>query len=215
MTKEEYIDELRLIKEQNDVEYEIYPMAVEIIQPTLKNLSKRYVFARRKTHKGQIYYGLSSFPDVAILDKNFRSTPNTKLERKDWDSLKGCLEVKALGNKLYSKEEIQNALSSETLTKDMGQLIGEILWYKKVIYTNGIEWRFLYVSEYSDKLRTKIVDTANKRIQFEEKKSEQEYNWWRDMKKDDSFEIKDELITDDCTENWEDFIEKITSIRWD
>lgn len=70
MEKQEYIEEVNLIKEQNDTEFEIYPMAVEIIQPTIKNLSKRYVFARRKTDKGQIYYGISSFPDVAILDKN-------------------------------------------------------------------------------------------------------------------------------------------------
>ena len=35
MEKQEYIEEVNLIKEQNDTEFEIYPMAVEIIRPTI------------------------------------------------------------------------------------------------------------------------------------------------------------------------------------
>lgn len=66
MDRNEYVEEIKLIQEQNDVEFELYPMAVDIIKPTLKNLSKRYVFARRKTDRGQIYYGVSSFPDIIL-----------------------------------------------------------------------------------------------------------------------------------------------------
>ena len=40
MNKVEYEEEVELIKEQNDTEFEIYPMAVEIIQSTIKSLSK-------------------------------------------------------------------------------------------------------------------------------------------------------------------------------
>lgn len=151
MEKQEYIEEVNLIKEQNDTEFEIYPMAVEIIQPTIKNLSKRYVFARRKTDKGQIYYGISSFPDVAILDKKFKNISNKTINEDVWHQLKGCLEVKALETELITRFQIEEVISKkpDKLGQKIGQLIGEILWYKKVIYTNGIEWRYLYIKEYN------------------------------------------------------------------
>ena len=104
MDRNEYVEEIKLIQEQNDVEFELYPMAVDIIKPTLKNLSKRYVFARRKTDRGQLYYGVSSFPDVAILDNEFKNTPNTCISKEEWLKLKGCVEVKALSSRLISKE---------------------------------------------------------------------------------------------------------------
>ena len=170
MEKQEYVEEIELIKEQNNVEFEIYPMAVEIIQPTIKSLSKRYVFARRKSDRGQIYYGLSSFPDVAILDKKFNNVPNTSISEEEWSKLRGCLEVKALYNSLITKKEIRDVLENkpQKLEKEgMGQLIGEILWYKKVLYTNGIEWRYLHIDDYNDKLRDTVITIANNRIKFE------------------------------------------------
>lgn len=214
MTKEEYEEEINLIREQNDVEFELYPMATEIIQPTLNNLSKRYVFARRKTGRGKIYYGLSSFPDVAILDKNFKNDIKEKIREEDWNKLIGCLEVKKLGSKLITKEEIERALFEEELSTEMGQLIGEILWYKKVVYTNGEEWRFIQISSYSEEIINRIIDIFNKRIN-----SKNEYDWW-DSLKDFRFEIKDslkdELITKDCLKNWEHFENEIKcKIKWE
>ena len=160
MEKQEYIEEVNLIKEQNDTEFEIYPMAVEIIQPTIKNLSKRYVFARRKTDKGQIYYGISSFPDVAILDKKFINISNKTISEEVWPQLKGCLEVKALETKLITQDQVEKVISTkpDILKSEIGQLIGEILWYKKVLYTNGIEWRCLYIKEYSEELIKRIIE---------------------------------------------------------
>ena len=51
--------------------------------------------------------------------------------------MKGCLEVKALETKLITKDQIEEVLSTkpDKLKKEIGQLIGEILWYKKVLYT--------------------------------------------------------------------------------
>ena len=51
MTKEEYQKEIKLIETQNNTEFELYPLAREIIQPTTKELSKRYVFNRKNTIK--------------------------------------------------------------------------------------------------------------------------------------------------------------------
>ena len=68
MTKEKYQKEIKLIQAQNNTEIELYPLATEIIQTATEGLSKRYVFGRKKSKKGNVYYGLSSFPDIAILD---------------------------------------------------------------------------------------------------------------------------------------------------
>lgn len=170
MEKEEYIREIELIETQNNTEYEIYPLAVEIIQPTTKALSKRYIFARQRSRKGNIYFGLSSFPDVAIIDKQLENIPKDIIQVEDWLKLKGCLEIKALGNRLLSGNEIQACLSKEVLSRDEGQLIGEILWYKNVLYTNGIEWRYLHVKEYTEELIKEILNAVNERIAFEKKK---------------------------------------------
>ena len=72
LNKEDYTEEIGLIENQNYVEAELYPIVADIIKPTLKDsLSKRYVFGRRKSNMGQIYYGLSNFPDIVILDKTY------------------------------------------------------------------------------------------------------------------------------------------------
>ena len=216
MEKQEYIEEVNLIKEQNDTEFEIYPMAVEIIQPTIKNLSKRYVFARRKTDKVQIQYGISSFPDVAILDKKFINISNKTISEEVWPQLKGCLEVKALETKLITQDQVEKVISTkpDILNPEIGQLIGEILWYKKVLYTNGIEWRCLYIKEYSEELIKRIIEIVNKRIDFEKENPNKEFNWWESFK-DIDFEIVDECITKNCIENWDDFIAKIHKINWE
>lgn len=215
MEKQEYIEEIELIREQNNSEVEIYPMAVEIIQPTIINLSKRYIFARRKSDRGQIYYGLSSFPDVAILEKEFKNVPNTCIKNEEWSKLRGCPEVKALGTDLISKEEIMRVLHDKPkqLNENIGQLIGEILWYKRVIYTNGIEWRYLHIDDYNDTLINTIITTVNDRIISEKNKTKEEFNWWEIFKSID-IDIIDECITENCIDNWDDFILQIQKIAW-
>ena len=55
MTKEKYQKEIELIQAQNNTEIELYPLATEIIQTATEGLSKRYVFDRKKSKKGNIY----------------------------------------------------------------------------------------------------------------------------------------------------------------
>lgn len=217
MNKEQYKEEIELIEKQNNTELEIYPMAVELIQSTTKDLSKRYVFARQKSNKGQIFYGLSSFPDVAILDKDFDNNSNNEITKENRLKLKGCIEIKALCNKLISSEEINNEIEkicnnkAENLNDDTGQLIGEILWYKKVLYTNGKEWRYLCLEEYTEELNKKIIETVNNRIEFEN--TNKNFKWWQSFG-NDCFKITDKCITDDCLQNWDEFISEINNINW-
>ncbi|MBZ4283575.1 hypothetical protein LAJ55_12210, partial [Streptococcus pneumoniae] len=98
---------------------------------------------------GQIYYGLSNFPDIVILDKNYQNRARKSIEIEEWKKLRGCVEIKSLKHDLITEEKIKSTISNsfEHITGEMGQLIGDLLWYKKVIYTNGIEWRFLSLDD--------------------------------------------------------------------
>lgn len=61
MTKEKYQKEIKLIQAQNNTEIELYPLATEIIQTATEGLSKRYVFGRKKSKKGNVYYEMLPF----------------------------------------------------------------------------------------------------------------------------------------------------------
>lgn len=143
----EYSEEIEIIKKQNCVELEIYPLAAELIAPTLIDLSKRYVSQRRKSDFGKIYYGISSFPDIAILDRDFDNKVNKEISEENWDKLRGCIEVKNLDEELYDLEDLKEAIrkgcgkNEQPLTckqiNEIGQLFGEILWYKKYYILMG------------------------------------------------------------------------------
>lgn len=238
MTKEKYQKEIELIKAQNNTEIELYSLATEIIQPMTGELSKRYVFNRKKSKKGNIYYGLSSFPDIAILDKDFKDIARDEIKEEDWNGLIGSLEIKALGNKLFNINVIQECLSKKEVTRDEGQLIGEILWYKKVLYTNGKEWNYIYIDKYSQELKEIVLKIVNARITSEKSKADKtyqksEYDWWREFKKFEANhkiickDIEDykeneteedcivyDCITKNCMDDWDGFIRKINEIKW-
>ena len=218
MTKEKYQKEIKLIQAQNNTEIELYPLATEIIQTATEGLSKRYVFGRKKSKKGNVYYGLSSFPDIAILDKDFKDTDRDEIKEDDWNGLIGSLEIKALGNKLFNIDEIRECLlNKKKVTQDEGQLIGEILWYKKVLYTNGIEWEYFYVDKYSKELKESILKIVNNGIAFEKAEAEkQRYDWWSEFKKiyDKNIIVCNDCITKNCMNDWDDFIDKINKINW-
>ncbi|HGR3661922.1 TPA: hypothetical protein ACL4RY_000645 [Streptococcus pneumoniae] len=213
LSKEEYIEEIGLIEKQNYVEVELYPLVVDIINPTLKNsLSKRYVFGRRKSNMGQIYYGLSNFPDIVILDKNYQNRARKSIEIEEWKKLRGCVEIKSLKHDLITEEKIKSTISNsfEHITGEMGQLIGDLLWYKKVIYTNGIEWRFLSLDD-KEEIDNTIVQVVNKRIETEE--AGNSFDWWKNIK-DLSFNYTDIYLSKDCIQEWDEFVKKVKEIEW-
>lgn len=212
LNKEYYSEEIKLIEKQNDVEAELYPLVAGIIQPTLKNLSKRYVFGRQRSSMGQIYYGLSNFPDIVILDKSYENKSRKSIKIEDWRQLRGCVEVKNLKHGLMTEEEIRTTLSNKPMhiTREMGQLIGDLLWYKKVIYTNGIEWRFLSLDD-KEEIDNTIVEVVNKRIETEE--AGNSFDWWKNIK-DLSFNYTDICLSKDCRQEWDEFVKKVKEIEW-
>lgn len=217
LSKEDYTEEIGLIEKQNNVEAELYFIVADIIKPTLKDsLSKRYVFGRRRSALGQIYYGLSNFPDIVILDKTFENKSWESIEIKEWKKLRGCVEVKNLNHRLITEEEIKSTISNsfEHITgkkeQEMGQLIGDLLWYKKVIYTNGIQWRFLSLDD-KEEIDNTIVKVINKRIETE--KAGNSFDLWKNIK-DLSFNYTDICLSKDCIQEWDEFVKKVKEIEW-
>ena len=216
LNKEYYSEEIKLIEKQNDVEAELYPLVAGIIQPTLKNLSKRYVFGRQRSSMGQIYYGLSNFPDIVILDKSYENKSRKNIKIEDWRQLRGCVEVKNLKHSLMTEEEIRTTLSNKPMhiTREMGQLIGDLLWYKKVIYTNGLQWRFLSITDDdNNELANRIIEVVNKRIKLEEAKHP--FDWWENIEmKDGMLNYTDICLAKDCIQEWDKFIKRVNNIKW-
>ncbi|CJY85651.1 MULTISPECIES: hypothetical protein [Streptococcus] len=213
LSKEDYTEEIGLIKKQNYVEVELYPLVADIIKPTLKDsLSKRYVFGRQRRGLGQIYYGLSNFPDIVILDKTYENKSRKSIKIEEWKELRGCVEVKNLNYSLITEEKIKSTISNsfEHITGEMGQLIGDLLWYKKVIYTNGIEWRFLSLDD-KEEIDNTIVEVVNKRIETEE--AGNSFDWWKNIK-DLSFNYTDICLSKDCRQEWNEFVKRVKEIEW-
>lgn len=213
LSKEDYTEEIGLIKKQNYVEVELYPLVADIIKPTLKDsLSKRYVFGRQRRGLGQIYYGLNNFPDIVILDKTYENKSRKSIKIEEWKKLRGCVEVKNLNYSLITEEKIKSTISNsfEHITGEMGQLIGDLLWYKKVIYTNGIEWRFLSLDD-KEEIDNTIVEVVNKRIETEE--AGNSFDWWKNIK-DLSFNYTDICLSKDCRQEWNEFVKRVKEIEW-
>lgn len=121
------------------------------------------------------------------------------------------------------------------MTRDEGQLIGEILWYKKVLYTNGKEWNYIYMDKYSQELKETVLKIVNARITFEKSRAyktyqKREYDWWSEFKANHKIICKDikdykeneteedcivyDCITKNCMDDWDGFIRKINEINW-
>ena len=215
-----YIDEINLIENQNNTERDLYYLVKQTLEPFCRGLSLRIVAERRKSELGQIFYGISSVPDIAILDRDFVNKQHYEITGKNRDKLKGCIEVKNLGEKLYTLEELQEEFKNENVGTAAGQLIGEILWYKKLLYTNGKEWK-LFTFKNSEKYDNAIIGIVTKRI---EKEKKGKFNWTEDPDikqtvkdifiSDKNIEEKDKKIeekriTENCTKYWNEFIAEI------
>lgn len=227
MDKQKYEKEIKLMLAQNNTEYELYPLIANIIAPTLNGLSLRYVFARRRSKLGKIYYGISGFPDMAVLDLNFANIKLEKISADNRNQLKGCVEVKAYGRKLFDLEYLEKFVTDKVdhsikETRDIGQLLGEILWYKKVLYTNGIKWK-LFILKHNADTEKKIIEIVNNRkdvdgdsSKINDGKPDKKEEWWKDPVVSDIIQndIEEQILTNDCMKNWDDFLSAIEKIKW-
>ncbi|XXM70738.1 hypothetical protein ACQ0QQ_13555 [Lysinibacillus sphaericus] len=124
-----YKDEIELIRAQNLVECDLYSIVACIIRERKQcnHISLRDVSVRRKTDFSKQYRGESGFPDFVI---------RTREKSNDADIL-GAVEVK------YLDEDLDSEIH-------LAQLIGHLDFYKRVLYTNGLNWRYYVTDEYQE-----------------------------------------------------------------
>ena len=116
-----YKEELELVDTQNRVELDLYSIIANLIRSakSAKHISLRDVSGRRETDFSRKYMGDSGFPDFVVRSR----------EKSNTAKIFGAIEIKYISENLDKQDHLN-------------QLSGHISFYKKVIYTNGLEWRF-------------------------------------------------------------------------
>lgn len=125
-----YKEEIRLIQTQNRVECDLYSIIAFIIRGSKEgcNISLRDITTRRTSNFSKSFKGYGGFADFVIRTR----------EESENASILGAVEVKYINSNLDSQKNIE-------------QLNGHIEFYKNVIYTNGLEWRFYKLNKYRSK----------------------------------------------------------------
>ncbi|WP_123054496.1 hypothetical protein [Clostridium sp. JN-1] len=161
-----YKDELELIQAQNRVECDLYSVIAYIIRESKQggNISLRDVSVRRETDFSKPFKGDSGFPDFVIRTR----------EKSENAAILGAVEIKYIGLNL----DLENYIE---------QLNGHIDFYKQVIYTNGIVWRFYNLDEFENR---KLI-------------------WEVTLGKFDK-----ETIIWNNEEKWQDLLKKLDNITW-
>lgn len=152
-TFKEYREEMELIETQNKVECDLYSIIVYLIRETQRNrgVSVRDVSARRSTTFSNIFKGCAGFPDFVIRTR----------EKNNNARILGAVEVK------YLAIDLDNI-------KNLRQLHGHVSKYKKVVYTNGLEWSFYNKNEMNPEWSICLGRYDNgKIVWFEEPKWEE------------------------------------------
>ena len=122
---DDFKEEIELAFAQNAcVEIELYSIIASVIRESKnkQKLSIRDVSSRKRSEISAKFYGLSGFPDFVLLER-----------KKDQDAvIYGCIEAK---------------MSTIALGDNDEQLLGHIKSFGKVIYTNGLNWKFFNDNE--------------------------------------------------------------------
>ena len=142
--------------------------------------SERIKADNNKNVKSRKYIdGFGSFPDLAIFDESFPDFSGENLQEENIVSnlqkIYGCveakcnkknpeqIEVKIVAENKSEQPKQKNYFIERNNTKtylhyadtgkatDEGQFLGELLWYGKVLYTNGVIWKYYKLSQKSGK----------------------------------------------------------------
>lgn len=173
-------------------EEELYSIVLSILRDN--NLNKnRYSFRdihQNPKKRNNVLYGISSNPDLAVYD--LKLTDDRNFNQKNF--IYGVVEIKAIGTTLNGEERTQ--------------LFNELVWFGRVLYTNGVHWA-LY--EYDN---TKIENKLKKIYDLNEEIVKLR-NQLRNKKKDSN--DKESEITEienaiaEITKDINEVIESVTS----
>ena len=143
---DDYKEEIELAFIQNAcVEIELYSIIASIFRESQnkQKISIRDVSARKRSEISKKFYGVSGFPDFVLLER-----------KKDKDAqIYGCIEAKMPTVFLDDNDE---------------QLRGHIQSFGKVVYTNGLRWKFFDGSKKVFDI--KLGSLEEEKIKWEEKK---------------------------------------------
>lgn len=180
--------------------------------------SQRIKADNNKNVKSRKYIdGFGSFPDLAIFDESFPDLSDEENIVSNLKKIYGCVEAKCIDKDLIEfldlntteiiceKNEEDNWIGyygkknkiilneAKGRANDAGQLLGELLWYGKVLYTNGVIWKYYKLSEKSEEIINAIrkewisADSNNGDTLQEEKKKHK--TWIFEQCKEENLEI--------------------------
>ncbi len=148
---EDYIKELDLMDKQYGQEEELYPLINMILRANcnLDGLSLRDVhnIVRAETDeitlkKRSLLFGFGAFTDLAILDCNYNPSNDNELDQNE--NMLGCVEIKKYFVKMFDFNKDQYNFGELIDEGDeCRQIICELLWFGKTIFTNGLLWYYL------------------------------------------------------------------------
>ncbi len=184
MEYERFKNEVSLIVRQNNMECELYSLIANIVRSNTKDISLRNVSMlkeqmeslnpkQRMYRKGMHSYGSTDF---VIVDHNYTYMDS---DEKGKVGILGAIEVKAL----YENLEVQ------IKSLDRHAFVFALQSFQKLIYTNGLEWRFYLFDEHSDDIehikpiKTFILGEYQYHIKNDTQKiSTADFIKWRDVK---------------------------------
>lgn len=234
MDLSKYMKEISLMKKQNMTEYDMYSVIGSLIREgkNVEFLSIRDVNRRRKSKRGQVFYGLSGTPDFAILNWEFDNNDNEDMKVDNIDKIYGCVEIKEADHNLLSVKDIIEKINPKDgieLGVEEGQILGEVLWYRKLLYTNGIRWMY-YEWEKIDKndwgcIKSLVETRISKEEEYRIKENIDarnsitlpNFNWYNEINfkniKINEIELINlsEEIKDD---QWNEFLYGLHNIKW-
>lgn len=183
-----YKEEIELVRAQSRVECDLYSIIASVMRERnqANEISLRDVSARRKTVFSKSFIGDSGFPDFVI---------RTRVKTNEATIL-GAVEVKYVGVDL-------------DLEKHLEQLENHLKRYRRVIYTDGLKWRYYDKDKFQENWEIELgkVDDGmmdNGKVD----------DGIIDNEKIDNRTIHDRKICWFGNENWAVLLEKLDTINW-
>lgn len=162
------------------------------------------VSGRKNSNRGKIFYGISSVPDIGIVQENFNNHSNDNGNVDNLHEVLGCIEIKNIDSDIKksklidSLQSVLEKIKNNTYKKadnsyfideqeyigftgvDIEQLLRQVLWYRKVLYTNGKEWKYFEVVFSNENSKSQyLVDIK----EFSYSENSEDYKKYKDGKK--------------------------------
>lgn len=109
-TYKRYID---LTHKQNYCERDIYSYVIQLFRECVLDepISVLDISGRKNSNRGKIFYGISSVPDIGIVQESFNNHSNDDGNVDNLHEILGCIEIKNIDSDI-KKSKLINSLQS-------------------------------------------------------------------------------------------------------